>query len=95
MLEVGRDGVVVVHGDVGRAGLHIGDVVNITGPVDKPVADILARLQVDHRASVTCKRPLARFGYRATSAAGDGEVVLRYLFKVSSYGVVTVHGDRG
>ena len=94
--EVGRDEVVVVHGDGDRDGVGVGDRIDITGPVDKPVADICSRHQADHPAGVICINPLAGGGYRATSSARDGEVVLNhwwYHFKVSRNGVVTVHGD--
>ena len=77
LLKVGRDEVVVVHGDGGRDGVDIGDGIDIIGPVNKPVADVCSRHQADHPAGVICMSPLARFGYGAPGGAGDGEVVLR------------------
>jgi hypothetical protein len=67
-------GVVTVHGDGGS--VDISDGAHIASPVDELIASIWTSHQVEQRSFSISKSPLSRGGYRATSGAGGGEVVL-------------------
>jgi hypothetical protein len=88
-LEIGGDGVVAVHGDGAEVRIDIGSGAHVASPVNKAVGPIGGPADVDDLASVIGKGAFTRGTKEDADAitcmtsvgAGDGEVLLRYLWQ--------------
>ena len=74
LLKVSCYGIAVIHGDDGCSGPHTGDGVDITSPVNKPVASLGLGHQIDHHTRIIGEDPLPRSGYITASGARNGKI---------------------